>query len=98
MGKTGKRVSAYMYDLANKDRREVGRLHEHSLGDNFTVVEGLSTQACFSQTACIDQLEHLVGDNKAENSVLIFSNITIVDIFVMCVSDRYTDTQTRLFL
>lgn len=66
--KTRYRVSAYLYDLVNENRRVVGRLHEDSPGDNFTVVEGLSTQACFSQTACIDQLEHLMTENKVQRT------------------------------
>lgn len=57
-------MEAYLYDLADENRRVVSRLHEDSLGDNFTVVEGLRTEACFSQAACIDQLEHLTRDNK----------------------------------
>lgn len=59
-------VSAYLYDLANKNRRVVGWLHEDSPRDNFTVVECLSTQARFSQAACIDQLEHLIRYNKEQ--------------------------------
>lgn len=42
-GTTRWRVSAYLYDLAYENRRVVGRLHEDSPRDNFTVVEGLST-------------------------------------------------------
>lgn len=63
------KVSAYLYDLANKNRRVVGWLHEDSPRDNFTVVEGLSTQTHFSQAACIDQLEHLIRDNKEQRAV-----------------------------
>lgn len=57
------RVISYLYDLADENRRVVCRLHEDSLRDNFTVVEGLCTEACFSQAACIDKLEHLMKDN-----------------------------------
>ncbi len=42
-GTTRWRVSAYLYDLAYENRRVVGRLHEDSPRDNFTVMEGLST-------------------------------------------------------
>lgn len=52
-------MAAYLDDLTYEDGGEVGGLTEDSLGDDFTVVEGLSAQACFSQAACIDQLEHL---------------------------------------
>lgn len=78
-------MSAYLYDLANKNRRVVGRLHEDCPGDNFTVVEGLSAQACFSQTACIDQLEHLIRDNKEQRAVLLPSSIITVDIILQLI-------------
>lgn len=67
------RVAAYLYDLTDENRGVVSRLHQDSLGDNFTVVEGLRAQACFSQAACIDQLEHLTRDNE-ELRVVFFLN------------------------
>lgn len=70
-------VSAYLYDLAYENRRVVSRLHEDSPRDNFTVVEGLRTQACFSQAACIDQLEHLIGDNKWQKIVFFLSSMIL---------------------
>lgn len=60
--KIRQRVGTYLDDLAYENRGVVGRLYEDSPRDDFTVVESLSTQACFSQAACIDQLEHLVRD------------------------------------
>lgn len=68
MVKTRRGVSVYLDDLAYENWRVVGGLREDSPRDNFTVVEGLSTEACFSQTACIDQLEHL--QRRAQNSVI----------------------------
>lgn len=53
-------MNAYLDELADKNRRVVGRLHEDSFCDDFTVVESLSAQARLSQTACIDQLKHLI--------------------------------------
>lgn len=50
---------AHLYDLTDEDRRVVGWLHEDGPRDNLTVVEGLSAEACFRQTAGVDQLEHL---------------------------------------
>ena len=61
-------MSAYLYNLAYEHGRVVGRLHEDILRDDFTVVEGLSAQACFSQAACIDQLEHLI--KRQQSSVI----------------------------
>lgn len=72
---TERGVSAYLYDLAYENRRVVSRLHEDSPGDNFTVVEGLCTQAFFSQAACIDQLEHLIGDNKEQRTAFFLSSM-----------------------
>lgn len=68
------RAGTYLDDLAYENRRVVGRLYEDSPRDDFTVVESLSTQACFSQAACIDQLEHLVRDNKEKRTVLFLSS------------------------
>lgn len=66
-------MDAYLYDLADEHRGVVSRLHEDSLGDNFTVVEGLRTEACFSQAACIDQLEHLTRDSKELRAVFFLN-------------------------
>lgn len=74
-GKTSRRVGAYLYNLAYENRRVIGWLHEDILRNDFTVVEGLSTEAYFSQTACIDQLEHLIRDNKEQRTVLFLSGI-----------------------
>lgn len=72
---TRQRVSTYLYDLAYENRRVVGRLNEDSPRDDFTVVEGLSTQSCFSQAACIDQLVHLKRDHKEQWIVLFLTSI-----------------------
>lgn len=61
-------MSAYLYDLADEKRRVVPWVHEDSPGNNFTVVESLRTETCFSQSACIDKLEYLITDK--ENSAL----------------------------
>lgn len=71
-------MSAYLDDLAYENRRVVGGLHEDSPRDNFTVVEGLSTEACFSQAACIDQLEDLGRDDEEHRTVLFHSSIILL--------------------
>jgi len=49
----------YLYQLADYDKRVIGGLHQDSLGDDLTVVEGLGVQAGLSQAAGVDQLVHL---------------------------------------
>ena len=44
-------------------------LREDTLGDDLTVVEGLSAEACFSQAAGVDQLEHLETKEEEKHPI-----------------------------
>lgn len=57
-------VCAYLYELADEERRVVPGVHEDSPGNYLTVVESLSTEAGFSQAACINKLEHLTDEEN----------------------------------
>jgi hypothetical protein len=59
----------YLYQLTDDDRGVIRGLREDTLGDHLTVVEGLCAEACFSQAAGVDQLEHLETKEEEKQTI-----------------------------